>query len=200
MQIAEPIDLEVEWVRRAALGDHDAYTSLVHRYQPRLYPLLVRRLGRHAADAEDAVQETFVRAFRALDRYDPRYRFSTWLFTIGLRVAIDMLRAHQRRPTTESNEHLLQSAADSAADRYSRPCDDAEDLWSSIQRWLSEPQATALWLRYAEGMHVAEIARVLGKTQVGVRVLLHRARSQLRKKMDRPLGSDADSTWRAPQS
>ena len=72
---------------RAQAGSLPSFAKLVERYQGRLYNFLLRRVG-HADDAEDLAQDTFVRAWERIDRYRTTWRFSTWLFTIGSRLAI----------------------------------------------------------------------------------------------------------------
>jgi RNA polymerase sigma-70 factor (ECF subfamily) len=193
LQNAEPNDEVVVWVRRALQGEQDAYTWIAEKYQGRLRLLLERRLGNHCFDAEDAVQETLARAFRSLNRYETRYRFSTWIFTIGLRVASDMLRARKRRPSAISTEDIAAEIEDRSSDSCSKNGFSSSDLWAQAKRFLSETQSTALWLRYAEDMSVGEIAVAMRKTQVGVRVLLHRARVQLMQQMDRQPGQDANN-------
>jgi RNA polymerase sigma-70 factor, ECF subfamily len=180
----EPIDPAVEWVRRALNGEEDAFARIVQVYSPRLNILLSRRLGCYSGEAEDVVQETFAKAFQSLDRYDTKYRFTTWLYTIGIRIAMDVLRRHRRRPIGLISSELLNDYASPALPSSMETSLAESDLWLRAQRWLSETQVTALWLRYAEEKNVAEIAMIMRKTQVGVRVLLHRARSVLIARMD----------------
>lgn len=80
-----------ELVQATLDGDHDAYGALVERYQGRLVNYLYR-LVRNTDDAHDVAQEVFIKVYRALDRFDPRYRFSTWLFRVGQNAAIDRIR------------------------------------------------------------------------------------------------------------
>lgn len=194
----EPNDEIVAWVQRALQGEQDAFTWIADRYQTRLRSLLERRLGNRRCDADDAAQETWSRAFRSLDRYDPRYKFSTWLFTIGLRVATDMMRSRKRRPMLLMDQDNLSALTDPASVGESLHDFSSSDIWDCAQRCLSEPQATALWLRYAEDLSVGEIAVIMRKTQVGVRVLLHRARGQLLQRMDGCPGQDANLDPRSP--
>ena len=79
---------DAEIIERCLAGDERAYRELVERYQRRVYSLALRMV-RQAEDAEDMTQETFVRMFRALDRYDPARPFAAWLFTIASRLCID---------------------------------------------------------------------------------------------------------------
>ncbi|MCU0709170.1 MAG: RNA polymerase sigma factor [Pirellula sp.] len=187
----EPSDVTVDWVRRAIRGEQEAFAWLTANYDGRLRALIVRRLGLQKCDIDDAVQETWVRAFRSLERYEPQYRFSTWLFTIGLRVATDMHRSKSRRLARLDSGHSLLEVVDVASLTNPNKSIEADELWASIQRWLHPSQRTALWLRYVEDLSIREIAHTMGKTQIGVRVLLHRARLELMSRLGRDLGTDA---------
>ena len=186
------IDLSVDWVRRAVSGDHEAFAHLVHIYSPRLKTLLLRRLGSCSGEIDDVLQETFTKAYQSLHRYDSQYRFSTWLYTIGIRLAIDVQRRHRRWPWMRADDALLDqclarsanpaSALESTPNGSGSEFSDS-DLWQQAQRHLNPSQCTALWLRYAEDLSIEEIATILGKTQIGVRVLLHRARARLLDKL-----------------
>jgi RNA polymerase sigma-70 factor (ECF subfamily) len=72
---------EMDWLKRAQKGDDLAFSNLVEAYQSPVYNLCYRMLG-NAGDAEDAAQETFIRAYKALHRYDPSRKFSTWLLSM----------------------------------------------------------------------------------------------------------------------
>ncbi|MEI7658662.1 MAG: sigma-70 family RNA polymerase sigma factor [Phycisphaerae bacterium] len=160
-----------------AQRDHvGAFAELVTRFESRLFNFLLRRTG-SAAAAEDISQDAFVRAWERIGRYDPTWRFSTWIFTIASRMAVT---AHRRRRPAGPVE---------VADRVGRDDPDAGHaehvaqrgarLWSLAERVLGDEQHTTLWLRYAEDMSIGEIAQVTGRTQVGVRVTLFRARQRL---------------------
>ena len=91
--------LELSTIRRAKSGDVAAFTELIEAHQQRLYRFLLRICGRPEL-AEDIVQDAFVRVLRNIERFDERYRFSTWLFTIGRRLLINSLQ--KNRPRSES--------------------------------------------------------------------------------------------------
>ncbi|MHC4801600.1 MAG: RNA polymerase sigma factor, partial [Planctomycetota bacterium] len=175
---ARPIgDLGVaQLVTRAQSGSLPCFAELVRRFEGRLLNFVLRRT-RSIPDAEDLVQEAFLRAWQRIDQYNPRWQFSTWLYTIAHRLAI----AHTQRNRREAAPACLECVA--SADRDpSRPVADREQcrhIWDLADRILSEAQRSALWLSYAEGLGTKEIARVLGKSQVGVRVTLFRAREAL---------------------
>jgi RNA polymerase sigma-70 factor (ECF subfamily) len=178
------IDLETmepnELVRRAAGGCADAFAELSRRFRPRLMILLRHHFRGNDFEVEDIVQEALAKAFLHLDRFDTRYRFSTWLYTIATRTAHDRARAQRRRPP-----HVSLSDADCVCGKSShtqeahQQHDEAGNLWRIAKCTLSEAQYTAMWLRYGEDLSPVEIAAVMRKSRVGVRVLLHRARLAL---------------------
>jgi RNA polymerase sigma-70 factor, ECF subfamily len=94
-------------VRRAAAGERDAFDELVRRHRTRVYALALR-ICRNSDDAEDALQETFIAAYRALPRFDRRARVSTWLYRIATNKCYDILA--RRRPTADAAS--LPEAAD----------------------------------------------------------------------------------------
>jgi RNA polymerase sigma-70 factor (ECF subfamily) len=178
-RIAERLgDLDVpDLVSRARRGSLPAFTELVARFEDRLFNFLLRRAATRA-DAEDLVQETFVRAWQQIGRYDRRWQFSTWLFTIGRRLAAD----HGRRgaPAASPGRGPADDGDPGAPIADRELC---RHIWALADRVLPETQRTALWLRYAEDLSTREIARVLGKSPVMVRVTLLRARKALRRRL-----------------
>jgi RNA polymerase sigma-70 factor (ECF subfamily) len=167
-----------ELARRAQRGSLAAYAELLARYEGRLFNFLLRRVG-NVTDAEELTQETFVRAWERIDRYDDRWKFSTWLFTIGLRLAVSQHRSAQRARRSELPEHRLADARANDPSAVAASREAGTPTWDLAARVLTDAQHTALWLRYAEGLSMKEIARVMGKSQVSVRVTLFRARDHL---------------------
>ncbi|MCE9555806.1 MAG: RNA polymerase sigma factor [Planctomycetes bacterium] len=170
-------------------GCRASFELIVLRMHGPLYGYL-RRLAASREDAEDVVQETFVRAYRKLDRYDPDWRLSTWLFTIGRRLWINHRRQSQRaRKTGEAAAEIARMAALSSSGRTVDPAvdpaaamivaEERQQLWQIAAAVLSEPQYTALWLFYVEGLPVAEIARVLRRSPASVKAVMFRARRRL---------------------
>lgn len=167
-----------ELVRRAQGGCVESFASLVNTYRPRVVSLLECRYGTGSHEAEDLAQEAFARAYQRLDEFDPRYQFSTWIHTIARRAAIDKRRQRARRPEHVS---LAQAELEPVQRGAEAPAiverqEEAENIWRLARAVLSEPQFTATWLRFGENCEVEEIARRLGRSRIGVRVLLHRAR------------------------
>jgi RNA polymerase sigma-70 factor (ECF subfamily) len=168
---------EVERFRRAQSGCPDAFAALVDEYGPRILGYLRRWTG-NDHDAEDLTQETFLKAYRGLARCSHVRALNGWLFTIARRTALNFQRARQCRPwpcmevSPELEEPSGVESGSEAGDR----------LWE-VARTLPEEYFEALWLRYAEDLSVAEVARVLGISGLNVRVRLHRARRQLRAQL-----------------
>lgn len=176
----EPNDL----VRRVQNGCNQSATELANRFTPRLLILLERRLSGGRADAEDIAQESLSRAFQEIQNFDFQFKFSTWLYTIAIRRAIDFNRKAKRRPLSLSSDSI--NEIPSRRDSYSESvAEKVNDLWSIARKVLVESQYSALWLKYGEGLSIQEIAQVLNKTQIGVRVHLHRARTKLSKELNR---------------
>jgi RNA polymerase sigma-70 factor (ECF subfamily) len=175
--IADVATLETnELVRRAVGGCADAFTVLAQRFRPRLLHLLQRRFGGCHADAEDLTQEALTRAFQRLGQFDERYSFSTWLYTLTMRLAHDQ---HRRRKTRDRHFSIVVTDCSGLpAPAIARDCE-RDNLWEVAQRCLTEPQYMALWLRFGEDLSVAEVAQVMARSPVGVRVLLHRARTTI---------------------
>ena len=122
------------------------------------------------ADAEDALQDTFVNAYRYLHSYDERWRFSTWIYRIGLRnLSRDGLPA---APVDE-----LCSDADPLRDCIAQS--DRENLWLTARRVLSAEACTALWLRYVEDMSIKDIATAMERSVSWTKVSLLRSRGRL---------------------
>ena len=163
-----------ELVSRTLSGHKDAFTTLVRRHERRLFRFLAKNTN-HDADVEDAMQQALLKAYVHLARYNPRWRFTTWLFTIALR---ELRSAARRRPPMSP----LHATLDPVAPREQSFIDrDPGELWLAARRLLTVPQYTALWLRYGEDLAVREVARVMSRPRVWVSVTLHRACATLRQ-------------------
>ena len=174
-----------ELARATGAGSSECFAELVSRHEGRLMRFIVQRT-RHVHDAEDLLQETFVRGYQHIASYDARWKFTTWLFTIASRLVCSHFR--KKRPVLTSDQMLAQTRSsqdDPSADMSRR--EDKDRLWSLAAEVLSDNQYTALWFRYAEGMSIKDISQVMDKTQTHVKVLLFRGRTTLGKKLG-PLG------------
>ncbi len=160
---------------RAGRGDEAAFAELVRAATDRLFRFLYR-LTDHAQDAEDLVQETWLKAHRALARYDVGRPFLPWLFTIARRSVLNHRRA--ARPCEPLPEDLvLPSQADGPAEEFAER-DDHAQLWEATRR-LPPRYREVLWLYYGEGLDTTAAAAILRCTPLCVKVRLHRARRAL---------------------
>lgn len=161
----------------AQAGSVGAFTDLVRSYRERLLRFLMTRCA-NFADAEDALQDTLISAFRYIRTYDSRWRFSTWLYRIAIRNAAQARTVEVLPPgdlCDEESDPLLQCMADS----------ETENLWVSARRLLSEEVFAAMWLRYAEDMSINDIAAALDRSASWTKVNLMRGRRVLDEEMNR---------------
>jgi RNA polymerase sigma-70 factor (ECF subfamily) len=185
---AEPDDASL--VRRCLKDDPDAYRLLVERYQAEVYSLSVRLLGR-IEDAEDMTQETFLRAFRALKRYDPTRPFGAWLHTIATRLCIDHHRRNRARMVSLTQPEEGSAGEERTIDLEDpgdRPDEDAEksELARRLEALVEElppDSRAAILLRHQQDLPYEEIARVLQVPLGTVKARIHRARIMLKQKL-----------------
>ncbi|MEM6470216.1 MAG: RNA polymerase sigma factor [Planctomycetota bacterium] len=166
-----------------------AFEQLYSLHFSRLVFFLEKWVEGSTIDAQDVAQDAMIRAWMHRDHYDPRFAFTTWLYRIARNSAVDQIRSAQRR-TAVSIESMVEfnggtalPAAKSVKGAWESESDDFGDAWETARACLTKTQYTALWLRYAEAMTIAEIAVATGRTQIATRVLLHRSRRQLAKVM-----------------
>jgi RNA polymerase sigma-70 factor (ECF subfamily) len=176
---SEPDDRAL--VIRCRSGDRSAFGVLVRRYQRRVFGLGLRMLG-SADDADDLVQETFLRAWRALDRFEEDRPLAPWLLRIATNQALNVLAARGRRPVEELNESM--PADGPGPDRLA----EQRGLHERIRRAMAElpdEQRAILALRAGEGLSYREIADTLDIPVGTVMSRLARARETMRKKVPR---------------
>jgi RNA polymerase sigma-70 factor (ECF subfamily) len=167
------VDADEKLVRRAQKGDRRAFAELLERHQSRLFTLALRELG-SAADAEDAVQDAMIRAWRALPRFRAQASFSTWLYRICLNAISDQ-RARRAR------------GGGVALDQIVEPTDPRDrlverELSSDLQQALGEldeTYRTAVLLYDVLGRSYTEIAEVLGVAEGTVKSRIFRGRAEL---------------------
>jgi len=179
--IPEDMTQDAADVQRVLAGDVEAYTALVDRYYDRCARFAVRMLG-NRDDAEDALQATFLRAYRALDRYQERDRFSAWLYRILVNQCRSMAarRAHRERVFVRE-EAVLARAADE------RPNWSGEDE-ELVQRVLSELDPLlreAFLLKHIEEMSYEEMSALTGVGVSALKMRVKRACDRLRERWER---------------
>jgi RNA polymerase sigma-70 factor (ECF subfamily) len=170
-----------ELVQQAKDGSEEAFTRLIERYHERIYRI-ASRIVRNPEDAEEVTQEVFARAVAALDRFDFRASFYTWLVSIARNAAFDTLRSLQRRSRFKQTEDGLDNyVAEESVDPVQASFDNeaVKSVVLAMDR-LGVRDRTLLVLREYEDLQYEEIARVLGCSIGTVESGIHRARKRLR--------------------
>jgi RNA polymerase sigma-70 factor, ECF subfamily len=178
---------------RVAAGDKHAFETLVHRHQLPILNFIFRFLG-DRAEAEDLVQEVFLRVWTSAGTYKPQAKFTTWLYRITLNLCINRQRAMRIRSWFTLSEHAFQPRK--SVEPFSSPTGVAattpeDDLLQKeasqqMQMALAElptSQRVALILKIYNELSYQEISRILGRSVSAVDSLLMRAKNNLRKKI-----------------
>jgi len=187
----EANERDVALMRRVREGDMVAFEELVERHERAVVGTVAKMLG-GSSDAEDIAQQVFVRVWKSAGRYEPRARFTTWLFTITRNLVFNEVRRRKRKPTVsvdEREEEYRQVVEDTHA---SGPDEDVlhAELEQTVDRAIAalpEKQRLAVVLRRYEEMPYDEIGGVLSMSVPAVKSLLFRARTQLKESLQRYL-------------
>ncbi len=181
-------------VALAQKGSEKAYRELLGRYQRPVFSL-VYRMVRDREQAEDLAQETFVRVFNNIERYDPRFKFSSWIFKIATNLTIDWIRKKEpqtvsidgSRYATTPDEIEATTITVESRDENPEELLIARELGGSIEAaigTLRPEYRTAILLRHVEGHEYQEIADIMGLPLGTVKTYIHRARNELRGKLE----------------
>jgi RNA polymerase sigma-70 factor, ECF subfamily len=172
--------MEKRLVTQARDGCEEAARSLVDAHKDRLFAFVWRILRDHD-EAEEVCQEAFLRAFGSLDSFSSEYRFSTWLFTIGYRLCLNLIR-RRKSLTGEVDFACVPSREEDVSERLAES-EEARRLkniiWGAVDQ-LSVSQRAAVLLFYREGMSCEAVAQALGIPMATAKSHLHRARGRLR--------------------
>ncbi len=184
---------EVRRLEALRNGDEAAYAELVNEQFPILFAV-TRRILRSDEEAQDAVQEAFLSAIKALPKFDGKAKVSTWLHRIAINAALMKLRKRPRSreraiddllPRWEEDGHPVEPATDwDAVPEVAIESRETRDLVRTSIDELPEIYRTVLLLRDIEGLDTAETAELLEVTPNVVKVRLHRARQALRSLLD----------------
>ena len=169
---------EILLISRARGGDREAFGELVEQYRDNVYRLAYRMCG-NAYDADEAAQEAFVAAWRALPNFRGDAKFSTWLYRLTTNAAIDVMRREKRHQTVGDGEMMeLADDADSPQETVERT--EQQEAVQKALSTLSEEYREVLLLRYMEELDYAEIAEVLQLPSGTVKSRINRAKAALK--------------------
>jgi RNA polymerase sigma-70 factor (ECF subfamily) len=184
---------DAAFVAKARLGDADAYRVLVERHSRSLFRLAFRMTG-NESDAEDVVQESFLRAYRQLAKFDERASFGTWLYRIATNCSLDLVRSRKRRseqlapaePDLDGSPHdpmLNVPALDPTPERSVLSTEVRERVAEAMND-LSATERTAFVLRHFEGMCIEDVSRVLECQPGAAKHSVFRAVQKLRRALE----------------
>ena len=183
-----------EVVARAREGRETAFRELIGRYERPVFSLIYR-LVRDRERTEDLSQETFIKVLNALDRYDPSYKFSSWIFKIAHNTALDHLRKKEPETLSLDGSPHAETAAEAEASTVTVASDNQSPEDYAAHRELSgvldqaigllRPEyRTAIVLCHLEGRAYEEIAEIMDVPLGTVKTYIHRARHELRQHLE----------------
>jgi RNA polymerase sigma-70 factor, ECF subfamily len=185
---------ELDYAALTAQGRERAYRELIGRYQRPVFSLIYRMV-RDREKSEDLAQDTFIKVLNALDRYDPKYKFSSWIFKIAHNTALDHLRRKEPETLSLDGSPHARTAAETEASTIT-PESGLEspeqyalnrELGSEIDTALGtlrEEYRTAIVLWHVEGRPYDEIAEIMGVPLGTVKTYIHRGRKELMQKLE----------------
>jgi len=188
---------EAVLIREAKRGDFDAFEELVRRYQERIYSLGLR-MTKHPQDAEDVLQETFLRAFEHLSTFREESSFATWLFRIAMNTALMKLRQERTAPVyslDQPGQELDLSEIPPDVRDWAPNAEEmveAEEMRQLLEEAIDElPEIyrAVFILRDVEGLPAKEVAEILDLSVPAVKSRLLRARLFLRERLSRVLAA-----------
>jgi RNA polymerase sigma-70 factor, ECF subfamily len=185
-------------------GDSEAFRSLVERHSRAVYRLAHRMTG-NPSDAEDVVQETFLRAYKQLGRFESRANFGTWLHRIAVNCSIDLIRSRPHREAAQDATDLEQYVTpEVAADAGRSPerlmlSTQVQERINSAMGSLSQMERAAFMLRHFEGHSIDEISHVLGLKTNATKHSIFRAVRKMRVALEPFVAADERLTTTDPQ-
>lgn len=185
------MDDDIKLVEQTLRGDQLAFERLVLRYQNYVFTI-AQRVLRSREEAEEVAQDTFIKVYTTLKSFERKAKFSTWLYTIAYRTAIDKARLkHLPIDSLDADDTFLQladAAGDSPAEQvYQQSL--AEQLDQAIKR-LKPTDAAVVTLFYLNEKPVKEIAEIMGLSLSNVKTKLHRVRESLKEELSQQLKAE----------
>jgi RNA polymerase sigma-70 factor (ECF subfamily) len=173
---------EASWVARAKAGDQAAFAELFARYERRIYAFVYRMMG-NPDDAFDLTQETFLKAYRALDKTDEELNVNAWLHRIASNACMDILRRRQRLRWLpwEGTKHDRVSTQREDDPEDTLIGDETQRSVAQVLQAMSPRNRQAMILREYEGLSCEDIGEIMGVSRSAVKSILFRGREEFRK-------------------
>ncbi len=169
---------EADWLAQAQRGDPEAFTNLLEMYQKPVFNLCYRML-QNAGDAEDAAQETFLRAYKSIKRYDKSRPFATWLLSIAAHYCIDQLRKQRMTIISMEDTPYIEVVDSSPSPEASLSRRQEQERVRGLLDKLSPVDRAAVIMYYWNDSSYKEIGQALDLTESAVKSRLHRARRSM---------------------
>ena len=179
---------EQGWAQAAQRGDRPAFMRLVEAYQRPVYNLCYRMLGGDVVEAEDAAQETFLRAYTKLSTYNPNRKFSSWLFSIASHYCIDRLRQRRYQMVAWDDLSLPEQGELSSGEPHPEAVTMAHEDRALLHKLLNElppDYRAATVLRYWHEMSYDEIAETLETSVSAIKSRLFRAKQMMAEELEK---------------
>jgi len=195
--VAEADPKILEWVRSAQQGDQEAFAEIVYGFQDAVFNLCYRMLS-DPAEAEDATQEAFLRAYRYLDRYDQKRSFKTWLLSIASNHCIDRLRKRRMNFVSIDDDpmplesNLALQSDEATPEVHMMQSERGQEIQELLDE-LAPDYRAAVVFRYWYDYSYAEIAEALDTTESAIKSRLFRARQMLADKIKSRESQDDDA-------
>jgi RNA polymerase sigma-70 factor (ECF subfamily) len=187
---------ELDLIERLKRGEESAFRSLVEQYQDLVYNTALG-IVQNESDAEDVAQEVFIQVFRSIGTFKSEAKLSTWIYRITTTRALDLLRARKSKKRFGLLKRLWETEEESPVENISdfnhpgvslERKEEAAQLITAIAQ-LPENQKVAFVLHKLEGLSYLEVAEVMGNTLPAVESLMHRARLNLRKILEKKISA-----------
>ena len=181
------------WLRLLRSGDHGAFARFIDKYKETVF-LCCRRLGLTEDEAEDVASETFMAAYKGLQRYRGQAELSTWLWSIAYRRAVSYLRKNRKQLQLEAEPDEFRQAGSSQEQEPVAAIQGEETekiVWNAVER-LPRLWAMAIILFYREEKSIIEIAKIMQTKENTIKTYLFRSRQRLKKALAPAFGEDVD--------
>jgi RNA polymerase sigma-70 factor (ECF subfamily) len=183
-------EIQEDVVSRSQGRDIAAFEQLVRKYQPYAFSLAMKFLC-DEAEASDVVQESFVRVWRHIDRYDPNQKFSTWLYKIVANLCVDRFRTLKRRRSiflSRERDPMMEDLPDERSWETTQSNEQLANIISALSKRLPKTQRLVFTLRDIQDLTVEEVVHITGLSIGSVKTNLHYARKSIRDTLVRHYG------------
>ncbi|WP_271404879.1 RNA polymerase sigma factor [Tenacibaculum soleae] len=173
------IKTDQTYINLTLKGDTNAFAFLVDKYKTMIFTLALKMV-KSREEAEEISQDTFIKAFKNLSKFKGESKFSTWLYKIGYRTALDSLKKHKEKYSTDTIDEITInkiSSTESILDRLERK--ERAEIINNCMLRLPEDERIILWMFYFDELSLKEIITITNFSEANVKVKLHRARKRL---------------------